>query len=389
MRRTILLSIAISISVYSFSQITDTGDKVGIGISIPEYKLDVNGTFRVRNGHEGKIDIGTWGHYFDFTDNTYPKIRFRTWNSSISGQDKADIQLLNESGNTTLRLVSNGESFMLSSLGIGIDNPEYKLDVNGTFRVRTGHQGRIDIGHWGHYFDFTDNTYPKIRLLTWNQASSGQDKAEIQLLKENGDKNIRLTTIGNSYLLGNLGIGTKSPTYNFHIKDTEHSGQTIESGLGFDNFIVFKESTKQTFKIGIDSDKDLFKISRTNFNDYSLVMDYNGNVGIGTNYTGTHKLAVEGSIGAREIKVEASGWSDFVFQKDYDLKPIEEVETYINTNNHLPDIPTAKEVVQNGINLGEMDAKLLQKIEELTLYIIEQNKRIEELENKLDKNGIQ
>ena len=108
------------------------------------------------------------------------------------------------------------------------------------------------------------------------------------------------------------------------------------------------------------------------------------NVGIGTTTTGPHRLAVEGSIGARAIKVQTSGgWSDFVFDDDYDLKPLKEVENYITQNNHLPDIPSENEVIKDGINLGEMDAKLLQKIEELTLYLIEQDKKIEELQKKV------
>ena len=106
-------------------------------------------------------------------------------------------------------------------------------------------------------------------------------------------------------------------------------------------------------------------------------------VGIGTtDFPGNHKLRVEGSIGAREIKVEATGWSDFVFEKDYDLRTLAEVEKHITEHGHLPEIPSEAEVTENGINLGEMNAKLLQKIEELTLYLIEQNKRMNQLEAK-------
>ncbi len=107
-----------------------------------------------------------------------------------------------------------------------------------------------------------------------------------------------------------------------------------------------------------------------------------GSVGIGTSVSGSHKLAVEGSIGAREIKVEASGWSDFVFENNYELRTLEEVEEHINENGHLPEIPSEDEVAENGINLGEMDAKLLQKIEELTLYMIQMNKEMAELKAK-------
>ncbi|GAA0557262.1 hypothetical protein GCM10009415_44030 [Chitinophaga japonensis] len=111
--------------------------------------------------------------------------------------------------------------------------------------------------------------------------------------------------------------------------------------------------------------------------------DVNGNVGIGTTNPGTYKLAVEGTIGARKVKVTQSGWADFVFHPDYQLPSLYEIEKYITTNRHLPDIPAAAEVEQEGLDLGEMDKKLLQKIEELTLYIIRLNKKNEALEQRV------
>ncbi|WP_320052058.1 hypothetical protein [uncultured Acetobacteroides sp.] len=112
------------------------------------------------------------------------------------------------------------------------------------------------------------------------------------------------------------------------------------------------------------------------------VWNEDGNVGIGV-FSPKNRLDVNGTIRAKEVKVE-SGWADFVFKPDYQLKPLAEVEQFITANGHLPEIPTAKEVEQNGVSLGKMNAKLLQKVEELTLYIINQNKRIDSLiiENK-------
>ncbi len=112
-------------------------------------------------------------------------------------------------------------------------------------------------------------------------------------------------------------------------------------------------------------------------------IDQNGNVGIGTTNPGSWKLAVNGKIRAKEIKVE-TGWADFVFYDDYELPTLREVETHILQKGHLKDIPSTKEVAENGIFLGEMDSKLLQKIEELTLYTIQQQKEIQNLkeENK-------
>ena len=101
-----------------------------------------------------------------------------------------------------------------------------------------------------------------------------------------------------------------------------------------------------------------------------------GNIGIGV-LNPQNKLDVVGTIRATEVKVE-TGWADFVFDKDYKLPTLQEVENHINEHKHLPDIPSEAEVKENGVSLGEMQAKLLQKIEELTLYVIKQDKTIKE-----------
>lgn len=88
--------------------------------------------------------------------------------------------------------------------------------------------------------------------------------------------------------------------------------------------------------------------------------------------------SVDGTLKAREIRVDAEVWADFVFEEDYKLKTLSEVENFIERNKHLPDIPSRGEVKGKGISLAIMDAKLLQKIEELTLYIIEQQKQLNE-----------
>ncbi len=115
-------------------------------------------------------------------------------------------------------------------------------------------------------------------------------------------------------------------------------------------------------------------------------IDKNGNVGIGTTNTGPYKLAVEGKIGAREIKVTLSNpWADYVFDENYELRSLYSLEQYIKANKHLPGIPSASEVKKaGGVELGDMNVKLLEKIEELTLYVIELKK-----ENKEIKDGLQ
>ncbi|WP_417887116.1 hypothetical protein [Zunongwangia sp.] len=135
-------------------------------------------------------------------------------------------------------------------------------------------------------------------------------------------------------------------------------------------------------------DKNVPNLVYTNLNnnfssDQSIngKLNITGSLGIGTQSTGAWKLAVNGKIKAKEIKVEI-GWADFVFEKEYDLPTLAEVENHIKKTGHLKDIPSAKEVEKNGIFLGEINAKLLQKIEELTLYTITQEKKIEKIEKE-------
>ncbi len=109
----------------------------------------------------------------------------------------------------------------------------------------------------------------------------------------------------------------------------------------------------------------------------------NGNVGIGTTNP-TDMLTVAGKIGAREIKVSTGAGADFVFETDYKLPELAELEKFVKMNKHLPEIPTAKEMVENGVNLGELNIKLLQKVEELTLHLIEKEKQLQKQESKVN-----
>jgi hypothetical protein len=118
--------------------------------------------------------------------------------------------------------------------------------------------------------------------------------------------------------------------------------------------------------------------------DAISIQQVTGNVGIGTSNTtvgGTsYKLAIDGKIVAREITITLTGWNDFVFDKKYNLMPLTKLEKFINEHKHLPEIPSENEVINNGVPLGETQSLLLKKIEELTLYIIEINKRVKRLE---------
>lgn len=108
----------------------------------------------------------------------------------------------------------------------------------------------------------------------------------------------------------------------------------------------------------------------------------NGNIGFGT-LVPTEKLSVNGNIRAKEIKVESSNWPDYVFSPSHEKPSLKDLEVYINENKHLPEIPSAKQVEEKGLSLGNMNALLLKKIEELTLYMIEQDKKSEKQETRI------
>lgn len=107
----------------------------------------------------------------------------------------------------------------------------------------------------------------------------------------------------------------------------------------------------------------------------------NGNVGIGTD-SPVNKLEVNGTIRYKEVKVEVNNWPDYVFEPNYELRTLEETEEYIEENKHLPEIPSAKEIEANGVELGEMNRLLLMKIEELTLHQIELLKEVQLLKEE-------
>lgn len=171
-------------------------------------------------------------------------------------------------------------------------------------------------------------------------------------------------------------------------------------------FLVFESSTQYDFVIHVTASYPFFNVRSWLVDDqgYSSIniLDYNasgklditsqcdinpifmtsitGNIGIGTPDP-QYKLDVLGTIRARELKVDMQG-ADFVFEENYPLRSISEVEDFVKANKHLPEIAPAKEMQANGVNQSEMNQKLLQKIEELTLHIIELNKRLEKVESK-------
>ncbi|WP_343540025.1 hypothetical protein [Sphingobacterium thalpophilum] len=146
-------------------------------------------------------------------------------------------------------------------------------------------------------------------------------------------------------------------------------------------FTIYNTNDTQN-RLGIS---ELFYIQPEATKAYDgLMVQYSrsGNVGIGTNNP-QDRLSVNGKIRAHEIKVETANWPDYVFRDNYELKSLDSLRTFITQNGHLPEVPSAKTVESEGVDLGEMNKLLLKKIEELTLYLLQKDKEIVEIKQQL------
>ncbi len=195
---------------------------------------------------------------------------------------------------------------------------------------------------------------------------------------------------------GYVGIGNSTPTNLLEVGKNMTGPQVIIHNFGggggagftmiddaFGSNWKFKAITGGGFKIRDHATGlNVFVIEKNSIEN-AIYIKAGGNIGIGTTSPGS-KLAVNGKIACKEVEVTLTGWPDFVFADDYKLRTLNEVEKYINENNHLPDVPSEKEVLENGVNIGEMNSTLLRKVEELTLYMIELKKENEIMKTEIE-----
>ena len=184
----------------------------------------------------------------------------------------------------------------------------------------------------------------------------------------------RFNTTGNNNTFSGYATGHKNTTGKNNTYIGFQAGNTNSVGIGN----VFLGYQAGYYEKGSNK----LYISNTSSGTPLIYGNFETNrIGIGTT-TPSYELEVNGTIRSKEVLVESGPWPDYVFAKDYVLPTLTEVENHIKEKGHLQNIPSAEEVSKNGIQLGKMNTKLLEKIEELTLYIIDQEKRIKALENK-------
>ncbi|MCB0833800.1 MAG: OmpH family outer membrane protein, partial [Bacteroidetes bacterium] len=299
---------------------------VGIGTSSPVAKLDVRG---------GSIVAGYTGGQLRITGGT---VDAGLWTSSDN-----ILRVANWSSGTL------GMSINLSTgnIGIGTQSPSNRLDLyQGILRVWNG-TGTAPI----RFYSTGDGTHNNANIDIWTKGFGGTEELYNDITNWGGSFYYRFGS--------GPGMWTGVRIY---------SNGSSSSSKGFGLLSVYNN----------DSEKIRFSAN-------GLTFFNGGHVVIGsTTDQGNYSLAVNGNIKAKELYLTTSGWSDFVFEPGYSLRTLHQVQNFITKNGHLPDMPSEKEVIENGVGVIDMQAKLLQKIEELTLYLIEQGKNKEEQQKQID-----
>ena len=241
-------------------------------------------------------------------------------------------------------------------IGIGTNLPVYKLDVNGSARI---------YGYGNRDFLLIDHQGTQIWRHGISTANTSTYVISNDLGGESANKVLALTHAGN------VGIGTTSPAHKLDVNGQVASSKAFvaqgsnDSWIGGGIGLIYH---------GTYGAVNVYDYSNSQWKNLILNQG-GGRVGIGTTNPQS-ELSVNGTITSKRIKVTQTNWADYVFDSSYHLAALYQVEKYIRANKHLPDIPSAAEVNKDGLDLGDNQAALLKKIEELTLYIIAQDKQL-------------
>jgi hypothetical protein len=369
---------------FKASKYNFTNGNVGIGTTSPTTKLHIAGSVFIPS--MSSYWIGSHGDSGN---------RLRLHHNGSSAYIDYCPSLCIRSGMTGVAVLDPH-----GNVGLGTMSPTSKLDVQGTIKtdfLKTSED--LWIG------DLTANENSYGKKLYFGYPLDNSDDIYMARFNLGGDVSELRVNIGDDvydkFIVGrtpygqadfdpmfavvtngNVGIGTTAPASKLDVRGSVYipSGQSywIGSNTNSGNRLRLHHNGDNAY-----IDYALSLHIRPGANE-SIVFDPNGNVGLGISNP-TNKLDVNGIIRAKEVKIE-TGWADFVFNENYNLRPLSEVNDFIRENRHLPEIPSATEIKENeGVNLGEMQVKLLQKIEELTLYAIQQQEMIDKLSARIEQ----
>jgi hypothetical protein len=359
---------------------------VGIGTTTPGSQLDVNGNITMSaNATTRTIWNGGYGGAVQFLRSDATSTRW------------ARLGIVDGSGNWVNGIhVSND-----ANVGIGTTAPSQLLQIRGegstTFlnvyndKGSSGGTAGVQLGLNDGGFLTQDASRIEARIIS-NPNSALDFKVYGTTVSGTGISPV-MSLLGT----GKVGIGTTNPAQMLQvISGDDHTWMSIRNNKGApgstsaiqlglnDGAFVESDASRVEARVAAEA------VAALDFKVYGgvlktiMTLSGTGEVGIGTT-SPTEKLSVNGNIIAKKIKITQAGWSDYVFNTDYKLRSLSSLESFIKQNKHLPEIPSAKEVEENGISVGDTQALLLKKIEELSLYVIALNKKIEEQNKRIQQ----
>ncbi len=271
------------------------------------------------------------------------------------------------------------------------DNAGASTTTSGFFQASTPVNYPTGASGWWHLLDVRHTNPSNNYAMQFAGSFSDQD---LYFRKTNNNPSQEWMKAVLESPSGNVRIG-KNDTSNSDasLRVFKTDGTLVEIANSLGRFQIARSMCDNCWATGARAGDTVLRTMGTSHNIvFSMPNDVNNGdtyIGFEDNHNGVWAkffnnatARFNGKIFAKEVEVKTNVWADYVFDKDYNLKSLAEVEKYITEKGHLPNIPSAAEVIEKGINVAEMDVKLLEKIEELTLYTIEQNKRIEKLETE-------
>jgi hypothetical protein len=318
---------------------------IGVGTIPSSYILDINGRTRIR--HNGS----TAGLWFNKSDNT---------EGAFTGM--YDNNIFGFFGMGTVSNWKFAFDLVNTKMGIGSFSPKHPL----TFSSAIGDK----ISFWGGETATTDNHY-----------GIGIQGSVLQLFVPSASENIVFGTGRSGSFTekmringgGNVGIGVNNPT----------STLAVTRGTGVNGTAAFYGTTHTSHFNYFTSEDTYIRGGKVNSKVFINDLTGLGSVQVGESATPTgYKMSIDGKVICTEMEVLVTPWPDYVFRSNYKLKPLQEIENFIAKNGHLPNIPKAKDIENKSLALGNMAKLQMEKIEELTLYLIEINKRLEKIEGE-------